>query len=55
MIKTKLSNRAICDFITMLYVYDNVVNSESVNLKLIIINSLLNHIYTNCVRKWIKG
>lgn len=32
MINTKLSNRTICDFITMLYVYDDVVNSESVKL-----------------------
>lgn len=32
MINTKLSNRAICDFVTMLYVYDDTVNSESVKL-----------------------
>lgn len=30
MIRTKLSNRAICDFITMLYVFNDVVNSENI-------------------------
>lgn len=30
MINTKLSNKTICGFITMLYVYENVINSESI-------------------------
>lgn len=31
-IESKLSNRVICDFITMLYVFNNVVNSEKIKL-----------------------
>ena len=30
MINSKLSNKAICGFVTMLYVYENVINSESI-------------------------